>query len=352
MPSKTTIAGLIFVLALISASLPFQRVIDDMRGKFRSIEGTLYLSSSTLKTLSLGYTELVADIYWLRSLQYFGGDDVVNKNPELLYHYFDIITDLDPQFTNAYRYGGTFLAEPPPIGLGDIERGVALFDKGRANNPDNFRLPFEEAFIYYLYAKNYDRAADLFDEASKKPGLSDFRRASLKGMAASAHSKTGSREVSRRLWGEIYENTQSEGRRLFALERLKELAVMDDEDRLTGALAKYIKTYGATPSDIEALKGAGFIDKIPKEILGGRFIIAETLPAVKSSTLAERQIKADLTFLNAKSRRFKLGNKRFPVDWDELRRFIESETTGDFPAYHPLGGIYAYNPETGVIESN
>src|SRR3972149_6454307 len=112
---------LILVFALIAISVPFQKGIDNIRGKFRSIEETLYFSSSALKRLSLGYKELLADIYWMRALQYFGGGRFKEKNPEMLYHYFDILTDLDPKFVNAYRFGGTFLAEPPPLGLGDIE---------------------------------------------------------------------------------------------------------------------------------------------------------------------------------------------------------------------------------------
>ena len=205
--AKKPLIGLIFVFVLIVVSIPFQKRIDNIRGKFRSIEETLYLSSSTLKKISLGYKELVADIYWLRALQYFGGKKHENQSPDLLYKYFDILTDLDPKFVNAYRFGGTFLAEPTPYGLGDIEKGTQIFDKGRENNPDNFRIPLEEAFIYYLYAKDYERAAELFDEASEKPGLSGFRRASLKGMAASAHNYGGNRALSKKIWREIYETT-------------------------------------------------------------------------------------------------------------------------------------------------
>src|SRR3989304_8376641 len=204
---------LILVFALIAISVPFQKGIDNIRGKFRSIEETLYFSSSALKRLSLGYKELLADIYWMRALQYFGGRRFKEKNPELLYHYFDILTDLDPKFVNAYRFGGTFLSEPPPFGLGDIEKGSMLLDKGRRNNPDNFRLPLEEAFMYYLYVKDYDKAAELFNEASEKPSLTGLRRATLKGMAASAQSKGGNRKLSKEHCNTIYETTTHEQRR-------------------------------------------------------------------------------------------------------------------------------------------
>jgi hypothetical protein len=348
--SKGTVKGVLLVFALIFISIPFQKRIDNIRGKFRSIEETLYLSSSTLKRLSFGYKELLADIYWMRAIQYFGSKGLTERRPDFLYHYFDIITDLDPKFVNAYRYGGTFLAEPPPIGLGDIEKGTILYDKGRNNNPANYHLPLEEAFIYYLYAKDYKKAAERFKEASEKPGLSDFRRASLEGMAASARLKGGNRELSRQIWKMIYETTTNEGRKEFALRNLKEIDTMNIEDHLTEALKEYISRYNKVPTSLEALKDAGIISQVPKEPLGGRFVIINKLRAVKSSTLLAQQLQFNLSYLTAKAHRFKIFYERYPKDLAELRRFIEKGITEEFPP-NPLGEDYVYNPEKGTVES-
>ena len=37
-----------------------------------------------------------------------------------------------------------------------------------------------QGFIYYLYAKDFNKAAKYFEEASEKPALSDFRSSSIK----------------------------------------------------------------------------------------------------------------------------------------------------------------------------
>ena len=349
--AKKPILGLLVVFALIVVSIPFQKRIDGIRGNFRAIEETLYLTSSALKKISFGYKEIVADIYWLRAIQYFGGKKIKEQDPDLLYKYFDILTDLDPQFVNAYRFGGTFLAEPPPYGLGDIEKGTKLFDKGRENNPNNFRIPLEEAFVYYLYAKDYERAAELFNEASEKPGLSPIRRASIKGMAASAHTYGGNRELSKKIWREIYETTPNEGRKNFAFRNLQELNTMDMEDRLTEALREYVERYNELPKNLEALKDAGIVKQLPKEPLGGKFIIVAKLKAVKSSTLADQQLNQNLAFLSSRIQKFKKEHGRYPKDLDEVKEFIEKDSTAQFPA-NPLGEDYAYNPENGVIASN
>jgi tetratricopeptide (TPR) repeat protein len=361
--SMSTAKGVIVVFSLIVISIPFQRGIDNIRGKFRSVEESLYLSSSSIKKLSFGYKEILADIYWMRAIQYFGKsvaktleqvDDnqflSVKSKSDLLYHYFDIISDLDPRFVNAYRYGGTFLAEPPPIGLGDIEKGIILFDKGRRNNPANYHLPLEEAFVYYLYVKNYEKAADLFREASQKPGLSDLRRATLEGMAASSHSKGGNRELSRRIWKEIYDTTTNEGRKEFALKNLKEIDTMNIEDRVTEALREYVNRYNKVPKSLEALKEAGIIKQVPREPLGGEFIIVDKLKAVKSSTLLGERLRENFSFLTTKAQRFRRFHGRYPKDLAELRGFIENETTDKFPS-HPLGEEYVYNPDNGTVGS-
>jgi TPR repeat protein len=347
----TTILGLLAIAALVAVSIPFQVRIDDIRGKFRSVEDSLYLSSSSLKKISLGYTELLSDIYWMRAIQYFGSRRTEEQNPELLYHYFDIITDLDPRFVNAYRYGGTFLAEPAPFGLGKFDMGVGLLEKGRKNNPGNFRLPLEEAFLYYFYPKDYEKAAELFREAAETPGLSKSRQASVKGMAAAALAKGGNRDLSKEIWQIIYETSPSEGRRSFALRNLQEIETGEMEDELTAALLEYQKQYGKLPGSVKELAAAGYVEGgIPEAPIGGEFVIAPEIDSVRNTELASRKLKEALAFLNSKAARFRKIYGEYPRDLNELKDFIKTETTGVFPD-HPMGQEYIYNPESGKIES-
>jgi len=222
---------LILIFILFILLIPIQNNIDKHRPKRIQIEKTVYLNSSILKKLCLGYGEILADIYWLWSLKYFGDPnvDINDKDPELLYKYFDILTDLDPKFFNAYRFGGTFLAEPIPRGLGNFELGTALFDKGRENNPNNFRLPLEQAFLYFFHSDNYKKSSELFIKASEKPGLSENRKASLLGMAASVNKRGGDNKTAKMIWKYIYQNSPNEKRREFALKNLKELESIKKE---------------------------------------------------------------------------------------------------------------------------
>lgn len=342
---------LLIVILLIIISIPVQNRIDNIRGSFSIIKQTLFLTSSSLKKLSIGYEQILSDIYWMRAIQYFGSSKVkvVDKDPETLYKYFDIITDLDPKFVNAYRYGGTFLSEPYPIGLGEPELGIKLIDKGRINNPSNFRLPLEEAFIYYLYLKDYVKAAELFKESSSKPGLSDFRSSSIRGMAATALNRGGNRDLAKKIWEYIYNNSGEEGRRKYALQNLTELRAKDKEDKLTSILDNYIKDKGIVPGNLEELKKSGYLKKIPRDYGGKEFIIARNIKAVRSPTLAKKELDENVRFYTAKAKRYKNKYGHFPENFNILKNYIINNSTFIEYRPNPMGVGYIYDPATGKV---
>src|SRR5215218_4501787 len=77
------------------------------------------LRGSRFKGFVFGAEGLMADWYWMNSLQYMGKkissvglanlnlEDMTSLNPRLLYPYLDIATDLDPKFLAPYSYGAT-----------------------------------------------------------------------------------------------------------------------------------------------------------------------------------------------------------------------------------------------------
>ncbi|NIP38417.1 MAG: hypothetical protein GWM89_05045 [Candidatus Dadabacteria bacterium] len=340
--------GLFCVGLLILSSLPFQYRIEKSRNDFDIIERSLFLSSSVLKKLSLGYDLVVADLYWIRALQYFSNTKDYYGKPEQLYQYFDIITDLDPKFVNAYRFGGSFLAERPPIGFYEVELGTKLFEKGRKNNPDNFRLIIEEAFVYYIYTNDYEKASELFNLASEKVS-SEVRRSSLKGMAALSLSKSGNLELSEKIWKYIYNTTTNEARKEFALNNIKELRTLQIENKLSAALKQYYADNNKIPGSLTILLEQGYIKNIPVDPIGGEFVILADVIAVRSDKLAENEYTYAKQLLNSRSDKFRRRHGRFAYSIEELRLFVEQSPLHDFPE-HPYGKTFKYNSENGKIE--
>ena len=288
---------LLIIIGLIFISIPFQQNIDKERSKFTKIEETIRLSPNILKVMSLGYDEIVADIYWFRALQYFGNPDIQKKikKPELVYKYFDIITELDPKFVSAYRYGGMFLSDPLPLGFGRLDLGTLLYDKGRKHNPENFRIPLEQGFQYFFFSEDKETAAELFMEASEKPGLTENRKSSFKGMSASALKKGGYNELAIIIWEDIYTNTTSEARKKFALLNIKELNTRKLENKLTEFANLYEKVYGNFPEDINDLLILNEVKNLPKDHEHQDFYIDQENKSVKSPTLNKHLLSSKST---------------------------------------------------------
>ena len=132
-----------FPLALLPLLPAVQGRIDQRLGEFRAQEEVLYVwSGEKLRRLASGFEDFLADIYWLRTVQYFGGQRRFSheKRFELLEPLTDVTTALDPRLEIAYRYGAIFLSEAWPIGAGRPQAGVALLQRGAEANPGAWRL--------------------------------------------------------------------------------------------------------------------------------------------------------------------------------------------------------------------
>ena len=107
----------------------------------------------------------------------------------------DIVTDLDPHFGFPYIFGSVVMSQD----MGNFERGVGILKKGMQQNPEEWEYPFEIGFLYYMGARDSDRASRYFELASRLPGGGDTARR----FAAFVHSKAGHEETSIRMWEEI-----------------------------------------------------------------------------------------------------------------------------------------------------
>ena len=167
-------------------------------------------------------------------------------------------------------------------------------------------------------------------------------------MAGSSLRHIDNRELSKQIWEEIYNTTQNERRRKFALQNLKELNTIDFEDKLTQLAIKYENSFGYFPSSLNELLEADYLKKLPFDHENQEFIIIPRIKSVKSRTLLEKSLKENIRLVNAKAARFRNFYGNYPDSLEVLRDFIKNETTFIFPE-NPFGEEYEYDPETGKI---
>jgi len=199
----------------------------------------LALQGARLKGYALGFEGLIADWYWMKSLQYIGDkivntekairiDDMRELNPRLLYPYLDHATALDPRFISVYEYGATVL---PAI---DNEQAVKLGEKGIKDNPNEWRLYHYLGFTYWRL-KDYEKAADVYGLGSQIDGAPDFMRL----MAAKMKSEGGSREIARAIYRQMFDEAGDSKLKESAALRLLELDSLDERDAIQTVLQEF-----------------------------------------------------------------------------------------------------------------
>ena len=263
-PRITVIVSVLLVSCLLSSILLLHR-IDLLRSR-APLQDVLYVSSPrVLKRLSLGYEGLLADIYWTRAVQYFGGKHYIHSaHYDLLAPLLEITTVLDPHLTVAYEFGANFLAPKPPYGAGLPERAIALNEYGIRYNPGDWHLYNDLGFIYYTELKDYVHAADAFARGSEVPHAHPF----LRIMAARMAEHGGEIEMARMMWTTAYQSTKDRSIQANALAHLRALRVDEDVTLLEKLVSRYKASTGHLPSSFYDLQSAGFLRAMPVDPLG------------------------------------------------------------------------------------
>jgi hypothetical protein len=260
----TWIASLLLIGCMLSSAFLLRR-LDQIRSG-ASLEEVLYISSpKLLKRLSLGYDGLLADIYWTRAVQYFGGKHHVDADQyALLAPLLEITTALDPHLTVAYEFGSNFLAPQPPNGAGMPQRAIALTEFGIRNNPNDWKLYYDLGFIYYMELKDYSKAADAFARGAQVPNAHPF----LRVLAARMAMHAGELQTAQMMWTAAYQTSRDANIQANALAHLRALRVDEDVINLEALLASYQKKTGHFPASFAELEAAGLLRGIPVDPLG------------------------------------------------------------------------------------
>ena len=221
----------------------------------------LYVSSpNVLRRLCLGYTGLMADIYWTRAVQYFGYQHHRQSGDfRLLAPLLQVTTQLDPHMLPPYQFGANFLAQQPPNGAGLPGEALSLLQYGIQNNPDQWRLYYNLGFVYFTEFKDYAKAANAFALGAKLPVTNEF----MPVLAARMAQHAGEFDTSRMLWYTAYESSKDPRVRQNAVDHLLALRVDEDVTRLEELVLKFRQRTGHNPANMGDLERAGFIRGAP-----------------------------------------------------------------------------------------
>ena len=236
---------------LLGAAAGLLRARERWYPALASAQGdTVYVTSGpAVRVMSVGYSALAADLYWIRAIQYYGGTKLrlaaESSSPtpasgssfDLLYPMLDLTTTLDPRFNIAYRFGAIFLAEPFPGGAGRPDLAIALLDKGLRARADKWEYMQDIGFVHYWWRHDYRAAAQWFEQASRVTGSPWW----LRSLAAVTLTEGGDRRSSRIIWEAIWQSAETDWLRRDAARRILQLKALDQIDDLQ----KTVDTLGA-----------------------------------------------------------------------------------------------------------
>ncbi len=230
-----------------------QRAIDSHRQIIFEDHSPQFLpNGKALAWMSLGHRETMADILWIRSILYYGRrvadpdnpyfayqqhasnidlhklshaevttdipkkiflpDTVPGMNKDLLpvlyrmqgrglvdyiYPLLDRVTTLDPHFITPYMFGGVSVL----MDTGRLDKAEALLAKGRKLNPDEWRFPFYQGWLTWMYRGNALKAQTLMLEAAALSDCPGFVMDLIAGLAGKLNRVELTRRYLMGLWG-------------------------------------------------------------------------------------------------------------------------------------------------------
>ncbi len=268
------------ILLLAGAVTTASILAEQLRPRGNRFEELSYLPKGEhLKVAVLGYRHIAADLIWMKAVQYFGDMKQTTNGFMWAYHATDVVTDLDPDFVLAYQAGGTILG----VWSGLMEESIALLQKGMRHRPNDWRFPFLIGYDYFYELCDASNGAKYFQQAAMLPGAPPY----LPQLAARLAAESGDPEAAIEFLVRFRRQVSDQRVREALDVRIKELVIERDVRVIDEAVGRYKSQEGRMPRALEELVERRFLESIPNEPFGGRYLLSPSGGAV-SSELKDR----------------------------------------------------------------
>ncbi|MBX7256952.1 MAG: hypothetical protein K1Y02_11375 [Candidatus Hydrogenedentes bacterium] len=334
---KAAIAILVPVVAF-STMYFAQTRIDAMRSH-EFDEQLLYLpNQDLLQHCTAGMNSVVADLLWLRCIQYtsqqFRGDFKFTWLDQMC----RTITQLDPYFVAVYQWGGVFLA----MLKHDNDASVELLKSGIPQNPTRWELPFEIARTYVLNRHDNVRGARYLAIAAATGNPPPF----VVDWAKNLQKQHGLYDVERGMWQDILSTSGDKNMRTVAERKLQELSLRETCDVLNKLADEYQKKTGKRPASIEEFESAGLVRGIGNDPLGGHFFV-DSRGVVQNTSVLDSMKEERLQILRGWVSSFRERTGRWPKTLEEL---VDGKHLHALPTHPFEGKSWEYDPATGDVK--
>ncbi len=261
---------ILFLVIAMGSCFFFQKNLGKEREFFLRDNYMGYvLPSKITGPASLEFSGIVSDFLFLKITTFFGGKFIKNekfeeKHANFLYESMNILTDLDPWFWDAYLVADMILTWD----FGKIDLANNLLFKAREHRTKDFKVPYFIGFNYFYFLKDNANGARYLMEAAKLPRSPSY----LPSLATRLSMYQNQYGPAILFLNETLQSTQSpELKKQFEI-RLKTLIIMDDLEKKIHAFKQKFTVF---PEKLTDLVDRGFIESIPDDPYGGKFVLLE-----------------------------------------------------------------------------
>lgn len=336
--------ALLFVAVLGTLALS-QRDVFDRRNALVTHDRIFLLPrKEVLEVLSLGHEKTVADLLWIRAVQFFGGNYTTLTRAGFEYkgegirNLFYIVQYLDPKFYQVYPFGAFVFTE----GLNDPKEAIAFLKRGSEVFPEDWELLFQAAFTAFYYLKDNEVALEMAERAGERPGVP----AHVKRFRGQILSRLGQYEASIEYFQRLIEESQSEIQQRIARQNRDRTIRERNLFILTQKVQEYREQFGEPPGELEDLVRRGLLRALPADPEEGESYyynpLTEEVVAYNEALGKQQQLLQGLQTL---VERFYEENGYYP---EELQELISAGVLTQIPP-DPLGGAFSIDPLTHQV---
>lgn len=208
---------LAILLAVSATAVSYRQMVSTVEALQPSrVEEALYLPNGEgLEALSFGYRNVLANMLWFNSVNYFGKHFKSDRNYEWLSHMCGLVTRLDPRLRHVFEFCGLMLAWEARR----PEEGAKVLSEGINHHPEYWKFPYLRGMIYLVFLRQPEKAnADLV-RAAKLPGAHTI----LITLAAKTLTGTDSFAAAKEFLRDAIKTATNDWERKVFLQRLREI---------------------------------------------------------------------------------------------------------------------------------
>jgi len=263
---RRVVPVLVAAAFLLGGTIVAERALQNIERDNPMGRKLLYLPNSEMLHLgSLGNSGLVADLFYLWSIQYYS-----QYQPRERFLYldtvYDLITDLDPLYYDAYRVGALIMQLPTTEEAQHKAAVIRLFEKALHHMPENHNIAEAAAWDMYIRYRDKTEALRYLKIAAEMPDAPHRVRRFL--AVWSEDEEEWSFDDALTYWMEVREEAQSDYDLAVCEKQIYRLVASRDEAILNPMLRGWSDRHGRCPESWQVLVEAGWLPRAPTDYFG------------------------------------------------------------------------------------